>query len=420
MTGKNPLKMPVFDTVFLPAPLRSLTLLLAFIITVFMLCITVSCKKTVTTTTVNTKTYPAVQAAFGSNIDLNSLENYAAQPIPNYITRDNSGADPITNAGATLGRVLFYDKNLSVSNTIACASCHKQSMAFGDSLIQSHGVNGLTTRHAMRLVNARFAQEVRFFWDKRAATLEDQTTQPIQNHNEMGYSGLNGDPDINAMIAKIQAIGYYKELFTFVYGDATITQTRLQNALAQFIRSIQSFDSKYDTGMASVNNINASFPNFTTQENLGKQLFIAPPSPPGAALVNGAGCQACHRSPEFDINPTSKNNGIIGVAGNPLLTDLISTNPPSLRNLLDPNGKVNGLYMHDGSLTNLQAVINHYNLITVSAANTNLDPKLLPGGQPQNLRLNQTQKNAIAAFLATLSGKDVYTNKKWSSPFINF
>jgi cytochrome c peroxidase len=375
---------------------------------------------TTTTTMMGvTNTYPAVQAAFGTNINLTALQNYAKQPIPGYITRDNTGNNAITDAGATLGRVLFYDKNLSVNNAIACASCHKQNLAFGDDVVASIGANGATTRHSMRLVNARFSQVRNFFWDKRAATLEDQTTQPIQNHNEMGYSGLNSDPGIGVLVAKLQAIPYYKELFTFVYGDATVTQVRMQNALAQFIRSIQSFDSKFDAGMASTNDLNAVFPNYTVQENSGKQLFIGRPSPPGAPMITGAGCTGCHRGPEFDIDPTSRNNGIIDVIGFPALIDVTNTNPPSLRNLLDPTGKPNGLFMHDGSMTNLTAVINHYNQIVVNPANTNLDPKLLQNGAGQNLRLSNTQQAAIIAFLATLSGNDVYTNKKWASPFVN-
>lgn len=396
-------------------------------IAVILLSLAESCKKETETApaatanaTVVMTTAPAtaVQTAFGTNINLSALENYAQQAVPNYITRDNGRANPINNAAATLGRVLFYDKALSISNTVACASCHKQELAFGDNVAQSTGANGLTTRHSMRLVNARFAQEVNFFWDKRAATLEAQTTQPIHNHNEMGYSGLNGDPGIDALITKLQGIPYYKQLFTFVYGDATVTETRMQTALAQFIRSIQSFDSKFDAGMVQVTNLGQDFPNFTAQENLGKSLFLNPPSPPGT-VVNGAGCQACHRAPEFDIDPNSRNNGIIGVAGSSTLTDITNTNPPSLRNLLDPTGKPNGLYMHNGSLGTLADVINHYNQILVDPRNTNLDNRLNRGGQGQTLRLNQAQKDAIVAFLATLSGKDVYTNKKWASPFIN-
>jgi cytochrome c peroxidase len=402
-------------------------LLAVVAIAIIVLSLAEACKKgadtvpaNTTTTTVVMTTAPttSVQTAFGTNINLASLENYAQQTVPAYITRDNGRANPITNAAATLGRVLFYDKALSISNTVACASCHKQELAFGDNEVQSVGVNGPTTRHSMRLVNARFAQEVNFFWDKRAATLENQTTQPIQNHNEMGYSGLNGDPSISVLLTKLQAIGYYNQLFTFVYGDATITETRMQTALAQFIRSIQSFDSKFDAGLAQVNNLAAAFPNFTAQENLGKSLFLNPPSPQGT-VVNGAGCQTCHRAPEFDIDPNSRNNGIIGVAGSTTLIDLTNTNPPSLRNLVDPTGKANGLYMHNGSLSDLAGVIDHYNQIPVDPRNTNLDNRLNRGGQGQTLRLSQAQKDAIIAFLATLSGKDVYTNKKWASPFLS-
>ncbi len=361
--------------------------------------------------------YPAVEAAFGSNINLNSLENYAAQDKPKYITKDNSGSNLITNAGATLGRVLFYDKNLSISNTIACGSCHKQSLAFGDSVIQSIGANGLTGRHSMRLVNARFADEIRFFWDKRAATLEFQTTQPIQNHNEMGYSGANGDPGIAVLLKKLQGIGYYKELFKFVYGDTIVTEARMQTAMAQFVRSIQSFDSKFDAGLVQVQGPAQDFPNYTAQENLGKQLFFAAPAPPNAPVIGGAGCVACHRAPEFDIDPKSGNNGVIGVAGSTTGTDITNTNAPSLRNLLNAAGKSNGPFMHDGSLTTLAAVVNHYNRIVVTSGNTNLDPRLAANGNGQNLNLSQQQKDAIVAFLATLSGNDVYTNKKWSNPF---
>ena len=151
-----------------------------------------------------------------ATIDLDNLFNYANQAIPNYINKDNTTTNPIDDKIATLGRVLFYDTNLSNNNTIACASCHIQEFAFGDPATQSIGLNGgLTGRHSMRLVNSRFADEVRFFWDERAATLEDQTTQPIQDHIEMGFSGTNGDPDFNDLITKLSAIDYYQTLFEF-------------------------------------------------------------------------------------------------------------------------------------------------------------------------------------------------------------
>lgn len=352
-------------------------------------------------------------------IDLNNLENYANQNIPNYITKDNTANNnPTTDAGATLGRVLFYDKNLSANQTIACASCHHQEFAFSDTAALSVGLNGgLTGRHAMRLVNSRFGDEVHFFWDERAATLEIQTTMPIQDHVEMGFSGQNGDPNIDTLINRLSAIDYYQELFTFVYGDANITEVRIRRALAQFIRSIQSFDSKFDAGLAQVNNITQPFPNFTALENQGKALFLAPPGGPNGG---GAGCQGCHRAPEFDIDPNSLNNGVIGVAADANATDLTITRAPSLRDLVNPNGVPNGAFMHDASLPTLMDVINHYDNITFNPQiNNNLDPRLTggPGGQGQNLNLTQNQKNALEAFLLTLTGSDIYTNPIWSNPF---
>ena len=152
-----------------------------------------------------------------------------------YITKDNTSDNPITDKGATLGRVLFYDKNLSTKNTVSCSSCHLQQYAFGDIADASQGVNGNTSRHSMRLVNSRFSVEEKFFWDERAATLEDQTTMPIQDHLEMGFSGDNGDPDLNDLIQKLEKIDYYPEFFEWVYGDAQITEERIQFAQAKSI-----------------------------------------------------------------------------------------------------------------------------------------------------------------------------------------
>ena len=351
--------------------------------------------------------YPNFYAAFASKIDLSSPPNYASQAIPSYITKDNSGANRITNEAAILGRVLFYDRNLSSTNTVSCSSCHLQSRAFGDSLSTSAGVNGATARHAMRLSNARFGTETKFFWDERAATLEAQTTQPIQNHTEMGFSGANGDQGIADLIVKLKAIPYYTDLFKLAFGSSDITEARMQTALSSFVRSIQSFDSKYDRGRALAND-NQNFSNFTTEENLGKLLFLNPPN------GGGAGCAGCHRPPEFDILPSSLNNGITGTIGSAAL-DLTVTRSPSLRDVVDTSGVLNGNLMHDASLSSLDAVVEHYN--SGIQLNANLDNRLKPGGTAQRLNLTTTQKAQLVAFLKTLSGTAVYTDSRWSSPF---
>lgn len=362
--------------------------------------------------------YPNVSTKFAGKIDLDNLANYANQIIPAYITKDNTLGNPITDKGATLGRVLFYDTNLSSNNTISCSSCHIQANAFGDVAIASIGVNGNTTRHSMRLANSRFSNEAKFFWDERAATLEIQTTEPIQNHIEMGFSGTSGDGSISTLIAKLQKIGYYKELFKYAFGSEVITESKIQSALAQFIRSIQSFDSKYDAGRALVGNDNQPFSNFTAQENQGKNLFLTPPvfDATGSRTAGGVGCAGCHAAPEFDIDPNTRNNGIIGVLNAPGI-DITNTRAPSLRNLVKLDGTTNGPMMHTGNLETLQNAIGHYGTINLAAGNTNLDPRLRPNGFGQKLNLTAPEVNALIAFLRTLSGTNLYVDSKWSSPF---
>jgi cytochrome c peroxidase len=390
-------------------PTRYLTLIAALLFVS-------SCKKDGTGTG---ESYPAINAAFGAEIDPNNWTNYTGQTIPAYIQKNNSPNNPINNAKATLGRVLFYDNSLSVTNTISCGSCHQQKFAFSDTALASNGVLGGTTdRHTMRLINARFAIEPTFFWDERAATLETQTTQPIVAHNEMGFSGQTGRGNMNTLLTKLQGIGYYKELFTAVYGDVNITETRMQECLANFIRSIQSFDAKYDEGRALVVNDRTNFPNFTAEENLGKALFIDRPIFDANSIrtTGGLGCNTCHLVPEFDISPASRNNGVIATLAG-IGNDVTNTRSPSLRDLMNSSGVLNGPMMHNGKFRSLEAVVNHY--ASGIQNNSNLDPRLRPNGTAvQQLNLQPGELQAIIAFMKTLTGKNVYTDRKWGSPFL--
>jgi cytochrome c peroxidase len=354
-----------------------------------------------------------------ATVDLDNMLEYENQPTPIYITKDNSGENEITNEGALLGRVLFYDKNLSVDRSVSCSSCHIQAFAFGDTAVVSTGVNGVTGRHSMRLVNAMFGNEVRFFWDERADDLEMQTTMPIRDHIEMGFSGENGDPDFSDLIIRLNNIDYYNDLFFAAYGDTVITEERIKFALSQFVRSIQSFDAKYDLGRSQVLNDSVPFPNFTVQENLGKSLFIEDAifDPQGQRIGGGAGCGTCHIPPEFDIDINSLNNGVIGMATE-IGLDLNNTRSPTMRDLVNANGELNGPMMHTGEFNSLDEMIQHYNLMQ-KAANPRLDPRLEPNGNVQNLNLTANEIDALKAFLLTLTGSDLYTNEKWSDPFDN-
>lgn len=374
-----------------------------------------SCRKNTT----EANPFEAIKATFGTKINPYSLANYANQGKPTYITKDNTAGNPISNDKATLGRVLFYDKQLSINNTVSCGSCHLQKFAFSDTALASLGVeNGRTGRHSMRLINARFSDEVKFFWDERAATLEQQSTKPIQDHAEMGFSGENGRPGLSTLLTKLQGLPYYQELFQFVYGDKIVTEARLQECLSQFVRSIQSFDSKYDIGRVQVAQEQQGFPNFSQQENMGKNMFLMPPqfNQSGVRIGGGLGCAGCHIPPEFSIDPNTGNNGIIGVL-NGTGIDINNTKAPSLRDLVNNDGVPNGPMMHTGVIKTLQAAIGHYGQINIAPGNTRLDPRLTPNGIGQNLNLNQQQVDAVIAFLKTLTGSAVYTDERWSDPF---
>ena len=361
----------------------------------------------------------AIQAAFGASVDLSSLADYDNRPTPTYIEAPNAVTNPVTNAGATLGRVLFYDRALSVDDTVACASCHQQANAFGDSAVVSAGVaGGVTGRHSMRLVNTQWSDEPAFFWDERAADLEDQVTDPIRDHNEHGFSGQNGRPDFDDLIVKLEGIDYYSELFAFTFGTPEITEARMQSALAQFVNSIVSFDSRFDEGRAQVTDPFAPFPNFTFDENQGKNIYMSGPED------NGAGCNRCHAAPKFSVFEDSRHIGVIGVAGNPGQTDFTNTRSPSLRDVFKPNGTPNGPFMHDGSMATMAAVMNHYNSIPVPMDPAvrqefldTIDPQLVEFGQVERLNLTQVERNQVVAFLRTLSGQAIYTDPKWSNPF---
>ncbi|CAL2085990.1 cytochrome-c peroxidase [Tenacibaculum sp. 190524A05c] len=375
--------------------------------------------------------------------------NYENQSIPSYISKDNTlDSNPITNAGATLGRVLFYDTKLSVDNSISCASCHIQEHAFSDLENVSKGINdNLTPKHSMRLVNIRFSNDGRVRWDKSANTIEDQMTLPIKDEKEMGFSGENGMPSFDDLIIKMEATEYYSSLFTSAFGDDTITEDRIQKALAQFVRSIQSFDSKYDIGRAQVNDDLTDFSNFTDDENAGKRLFIQDfewvedshtvtdvPGDPGGTFnvakrtVGGFNCATCHQPPEFNIDPNSLNNAFVRPASNNpnAPSDIHNTRSPSLRDLIKADKEsLNGGMFHSGQAHFLQDIFGHYEFRRLDEVdNPNLDPRLRrvspSTGENIALLMNSTvqERQQINAFLSTLTGSDVYTNEKWSDPFI--
>lgn len=357
-------------------------------------------------------------------IDLDNLFNYSDSTIPDHIDPGIDSA-PLDNLMddkiATLGRVLFYDKKLSSDNSVSCASCHKQEFAFGVETLHGIGVNGVSNRRPMRLLNLRILETPfeGFFWDQRAQTLEDLASQPIKDHLEMGYSGLSNSPDFNDLITELEEVDYYNELFTFAFGENTITEEKISKALAQFMRSIESYDSRFDEGFEMVGgtpnneNIELDFPNFTEEENLGKTLFIstAIKDVNGARIGGGVGCFQCHSIPTFTYASEGGNNGIITEIEGAEVFDI--TKSPSLRDVFGPSGQLNGPLFHNGEATSFDELLDHYN--NVPSTITMVDLRLADNGIPLNL--TEVEKLQLEAFIKTLTGSDIYTNEKWSDPF---
>lgn len=347
--------------------------------------------------------------------------NYANVELPaHFKTRavrdlDNTPRDnPITDAGATLGRVLFYDTRLSSNNTIACASCHHQKNAFSDPTGRfSKGYEGkFTDRNAMPLVEARFYERGRFFWDERARTLEEQVLMPIQNKVEMGQ-------DLMKMIETLSHSAEYPELFRKAFGDSKVTKERAAKALAQFVRSLLSYQSKFDEGIAKVRSRDDDFPNFTREENRGKAIFMQR-------------CANCHMPGGQEAifsSQNTRNNGLdidakvpdLGVADVTLDRNRVGHfKSPSLRNI-----EITGPYMHDGRLAKLEDVIEHYS--TGIKLHPNLDGRLVnaatggpqgrSAGQERGFRFSSQEKASLVAFLKTLSDQKFITDPKFSDPF---
>jgi cytochrome c peroxidase len=363
----------------------------------------------------------AAYTFLGADFPLEPPLDYSSS-APDYITRDNRLDGDVDNRKATLGRVLFYDKQLSLNNAIACGSCHIQAHAFGDTSQQSVGLDGgLTSRQSMRLVNTRFADLPAMFWDRRAANLEDQVTQPIQDHIEMGFSGTGDQPGIDSLLNKLSQLDYYPQLFdwAFLQEGTSISEQYMAEALEHFVSSIESFDAKFDEGFVQVANIQNPFPNYTTAENNGKALFLAPPQldNQNVRIAGGAGCAGCHRPPEFDIDPLSGNNGVDKEAGNPAGFDTTNTRSPSLRDIFGPDGAINTPMMHTGNFLEFTTIVEHYNEVIPDVNNRTVDGRLVRGLTSVKLELTSAERADLEAFVKTLTGVNMYSDERWSSPF---
>jgi cytochrome c peroxidase len=350
------------------------------------------------------------------------VEDYTAEPnLPEQpYDYKSSNNDHL----ATLGRVLFYDKKMSLNNSISCASCHQQNKAFCDNQRFS---KGLEDKFTARNSPSIFAKTGRMFWDGRASSVSDLVLKPVTNHVEMKII------DLETLAERLQNVSYYPELFNKAFGSPEVTVTRLQFALTEFVRNFNFSENKFN---ASQN----GFIQLSALELQGKNLFN------GKAL-----CANCHHvdggnngygftdeEHNIGLDMTYSDNGIGAITKNS--EDNGKFMVPALLNI-----EFTAPYMHDGRFQTLEEVIEHYNsgiqdhpnldlnlrdfsdlqnmdfnqLLALYDANHNneLEINELPYRAPVKLNLTSTEKKALIAFLKTLSDNTIFSDERFSDPF---
>ena len=376
-----------------------------------------SCKKD-DKTEVTVSYYPQDEFAMMSEyLDLPEEPLEYILDFPEYYNTDRTTYDKDL---ATLGRVLFYDKNLSEDRKISCASCHKQELAFSDNVALSDGINQKkTARNSIALgsvfsfseyYGAESFGRIPFFWDNRASSVAEQATGSFGNEQEMGL-------EMHEVVARVNEQPYYAPLFkaAFGRGDEMINEENVLEAVSEFVNSMGSFDSKFDQGLSMVRveqgggNLNSlasnyDFPNFDEVENLGKAIYQA-------------NCASCHSAILSAPPKTRSNNGLdleyddkgIGAYTN-ASQDMGMFKVPTLRNI-----SLTGPYMHDGRFATLEEVLDHYS--NGIQNHQNLDYDLKSGGQPKQFNFTEEERAALIAFFATGTDVSYTTVDKYSDPF---
>ena len=308
------------------------------------------------------------------------------------------------DALVTLGRVLFYERQLSRDGTISCASCHRQSDGFADQRRLSEGVGGsLTARHSMSVANVITYPNGRMFWDERASSLEDQALQPIQNPDEM-------DLTLEEAVSRLNALPYYDVLFQNAFGTDEASAERLASALAAFERTIVTRSSTWDEWLAAGPPPAMGGPGpvadddrgvLTQLEEEGRRLFFSVRTQ----------CGACHAGPDL-VGDRPFNNGLDANTAADQGAGQGRFKTASLRNV-----ELTAPYMHDGRFATLRDVIEHYS--TGVQAHPALDNRLRnANGDPRRLNLSPREMDALEAFLKTFTDESLAVDDRYSDPFL--
>jgi cytochrome c peroxidase len=319
--------------------------------------------------------------------------------------------NPLTGESVALGRRLFYDPRLSGNNALSCATCHVQRLAFTDGRATGVGISGKPLAfNTMSLANLLWGPR-HFFWNGRAASLEEQALIPLQHPDEMAQ-----DPE--QLVSELGEDPQYRELFAAAYGE--ISLETVSAALASFVRTLVSSNSRYDQFLRGELEL-------TEIEELGRKGFMAHPDV--KAGRRGANCIDCHSqflTSGFNTGYDGfANNGLDAEEGLPAGLQEVTGRPehrglfkvPTLRNIA-----LTAPYMHDGRFRTLEEVLEHYDSgirtsSTLSALIREADNLHKDSQDHISLNLTEHEKTAVIAFLHTLTDEEFVTAERFSSPF---
>ena len=300
----------------------------------------------------------------------------SAQWLADYerpATTPQPASNPVTPEKVELGKALFFDPRLSGSGALSCATCHNPSLAWADGLAKGLGHMGTRLgRHTPTILNVAFGEP--YFWDGRAATLEEQAKGPLVAQAEMNMAADDA-------VARVRATPGYVKLFAQAYPGQAITLDTIAAAIASFERTVVSGIAPFDRWAA------------------GDAAAVSESAKRGFLLFNEkAKCAVCHAGWRFtddgfhDIGLADTDPGRAKVA--PGITQLQHAfKTPTLRNV-----NQHAPYMHDGSVQTLEAVIDHYD--NAFTTRPSLDVEMVP------LKLTPDEKRDLLAFLDTLTSVD--------------
>lgn len=391
-------------------------------------------EKNVTTLEIHPEDLPQVNVLSPKTVDITVFD--FNRPQASFLTGLGAPQSTFNNNLATLGKVLFYDRNLSSTYTVSCGSCHKQTKAFADDRRFSEGINGqLSTRNSMALANvSNFKMHYSSFdgkspsllWDGRASSVGVQAPLALLNPHEMGM-------DWKGIVDRVNALPYYKLLFAQNYGDTEVTEARILSAFSEFVGAISCQNSKLDIALNRVNgNIVGTSEEirftvvqhayYGTKDTIGSDTTIVPLKDFTAQELRGrdifaASCTKCHspvRSFQvvfeanngLDINYSDNGKGSITSKS----SDMGVFKSPSLRNIA-----LSAPYMHDGRFATLEEVIDFYS--DGIQPHANLHPLLRQPDGSTKMNFTPEQKKDLLAFLQTMTANDIGHDKIFSDPF---